>query len=308
MVPRCARRIRSSWARKLVQRAQQFGDHGTVDPRRRVERGLDTSRPRDPVEAFERTRLGFGIVDLAERVELGVRTRGDRGVEQAAGQDASDPADQPHLSRRRVRARRGARRRRREPAPRAARSRCAGTRRRAMCVSVGSHWSTTRTLRSVLRRRNSYTGSAPATRTATAGRSMRSASASSTALGQPTTATISSSSRSGSVAASRFAVRSASSSRSASRAARDRIGRGEDPRAHPPQCTVRGMMREDAAARHDQARGLGRERRRAHPRLRPRARRRRRSGGSRHATARRASRHPTSVTRTYGRAYGRGYR
>ena len=41
----------------------------------------------------------------------------------------------------------------------------------------------------------------------------------------------------------------------------DRIGRGEDARAHPPQCTVRGMMREDAAARHDQARGLGRERR-----------------------------------------------
>ena len=39
----------------------------------------------------------------------------------------------------------------------------------------------------------------------------------------------------------------------------DRVGRGEDPRAHPPQRTVRGMVREHPPARHDEARRFGRE-------------------------------------------------
>ena len=44
-------------------------------------------------------------------------------------------------------------------------------------------------------------------------------------------------------------------------AAPRRVGRGEDARAHPPQRAVRGMVREHSAARDDEARGLGRERR-----------------------------------------------
>ena len=64
------------------------------------------------------------------------------------------------------------------------------------------------------------------------------------------------------------------------RARRDRgIGRGEDPRAHPPQRTARAVVREHPPARDHEARGLGREPGRARRRLRSRAGPRRPAAG-----------------------------